>query len=143
VRVLFDTSVLVAAFVVNHPRHEDCAFWLERTKSQNIEGLIAVHTLAETYAVLTRLPLKPAISAELLIQENLENLDVVVLTEVDYQTTIERMVRLGLIGGGIYDALIAQAALNANADLLLTLNPKHFTRLGDPIARLVQEPTQH
>ncbi len=33
------------------------------------------------------------------------------------------MVSLNLPGGGIYDALIAQAALKANVDRLLTLNP--------------------
>jgi hypothetical protein len=50
------------------------------------------------------------------------------------------MVNLNLTGGGIYDALIAQAAIKADAAILLTLNPKHFIRLGEPIANCVQEP---
>ena len=53
---------------------------------------------------------------------------------------IAKMVNLNLTGGGIYDALIAQAALKASAGILLTLNPNHFTRLGEEIANLVQIP---
>lgn len=46
------------------------------------------------------------------------------------------MVSLNLPDGGIYDALIAQAALKANIDRLLTLNPNDFVRLGENIASL-------
>ncbi|MBW4566670.1 MAG: hypothetical protein KME31_01245 [Tolypothrix carrinoi HA7290-LM1] len=56
----------------------------------------------------------------------------------DYQATIARMVSLNLPGGGIYDALIAQAAIKANVDVLLTLNANDFTRLGEDVAQLVQ-----
>ncbi|MDF5725257.1 MAG: hypothetical protein PUP91_33365 [Rhizonema sp. PD37] len=57
----------------------------------------------------------------------------------EYLSAIERMAALNL-QGGIFDALIAQAALKANVDILLTLNPNHFTRLGEAIAQLVQVP---
>jgi predicted nucleic acid-binding protein len=50
------------------------------------------------------------------------------------------MVSLNLPGGGIFDALIAQAALKANVDQLLTLNPKHFNRLSQTVASLVRVP---
>lgn len=53
---------------------------------------------------------------------------------------LAQMVSLNLTGGGIYDALIAQAAVKAEANILLTLNPNHFTRLGEDMARLVQVP---
>lgn len=142
-KVLFDTSVLIAAMVVNHPRHAICIPWLERGKSGQIQGLISTHTLAEVYSVLTRLPLKPPIPPELaqrLIKENLQQFEVIPLTSDDYQIVIEMMVNLNLTGGGIYDALIAQAAIKADATILLTLNPKHFIRLGEHIANCVQEP---
>lgn len=64
----------------------------------------------------------------------------VALTVEDYEATVAKMVSLNLPGGGIFDALIAQAALKAGVDVLLTLNPNDFTRLGDHIARLVQVP---
>jgi len=144
VKVLFDTSVLVSAFVVNHPKHGICASWLERAKSREIEGFVATHTLAETYAVSTRIPLSSRISANLaqrLITENLEMFEVVSLDVHDYRAVIANMANLNLIGGSIYDALIAQAALNAGVDILLTLNPKHFNRLGENFARIVQVPS--
>jgi predicted nucleic acid-binding protein len=53
---------------------------------------------------------------------------------------IANMVAFNLPGGGIFDALIAQAALKAEADALLTMNAKHFTRLGEAIAARVQVP---
>jgi predicted nucleic acid-binding protein len=143
VRTLFDTSVLVAAFEVSHPRHTVCLPWLQQAQTEQIQGLIATHTLAELYSVLTRLPVRPRISPELaqrLISENLERFEVIPLTTEDYQMVLAQMVNLNLTGGGIYDALIAQAAVKAEANTLLTLNPNHFTGLGEDMARLVQVP---
>ena len=142
-RTLFDTSVLVAAFEVSHPRHTVCLPWLQQAQAELIDGLIATHTLAEVYAVLTRLPVRPRISPELaqrLITANLERFEIIPLTAEDYQIAIAQMVDLNLPGGAIYDALIAQAAVKAEVNTLLTLNPEHFTRLGEDIARLVQIP---
>jgi predicted nucleic acid-binding protein len=143
VRTLFDTSVIVAAFEVSHPRHTVCLPWLQQAQTEQIQGFIATHTLAEVYSVLTRLPVRPRISPELaqrLITENLERFEVIPLTTEDYQMVVAQMVNLNLTGGGIYDALIAQAAVKAEVNTLLTLNPNHFNRLGEDIARLVQVP---
>ncbi len=52
---MFDTSVLVAAFEVSHPRHTVCLPWLQQAQIQQIQGFIAPHTLADVYSVLTRL----------------------------------------------------------------------------------------
>lgn len=141
--VLFDTSVLVAALIADHPKHSESLPWLLRVKAETIQGFISTHTLAELYAVLTRLPLSQTIAPEIalrLIAENLDKLQKVVLTAEDYQTTLARLVKLNIIGGSIYDGLIAQAALKVKVDILLTLNPKHFNRLGDDVAKLVQVP---
>lgn len=143
VKALFDTSILVAAFLSNHPKHQACTPWLRQVQTRQIQGYIANHTLAEIYAVLTRLPVKPIISpqiAQQLIQENLKEFESITLSTEDYERVIYRMVNLNLTGGAIYDALIAQAAINSKADLLLTLNPSHFTRLGDEFTRLIFVP---
>jgi hypothetical protein len=50
------------------------------------------------------------------------------------------MASLTLPGGGIFDALIAQAALKAEVNGLLTLNPDDFTRLSPEIASLTNTP---
>ena len=62
VKALFDTSVLVAAIVDGHPKHEKALPWLSKAKAQEIEFIVSSHTLAELYAVLSALPVKPRIS---------------------------------------------------------------------------------
>nr|WP_202895376.1 PIN domain-containing protein [Iningainema tapete] len=143
VKVLFDTSVLVAALVEDHPNYPQSLPWLQQARAEQVKGFVSNHTLAELYASLTRLPRIPKISpvlAQRLLRENLNKFDKVVLTVEDYEATVDRMVRLNIPGGGIYDALIAQAAIKANVDVLLTLNASDFTRLGEEVARLVQVP---
>ncbi len=142
-KVLFDTSVLVAAMVASHPRHSGCLPWLQAIRDRQHIGAIAAHTLAESYAVLTRLPLRSQITGNLaqrLLSENLVDFEVISLTVEDYQTVIETMVQYNVIGGEIYDALIAHAAVKSGVEILLTLNPKHFIRLGEEIETLVQVP---
>jgi predicted nucleic acid-binding protein len=143
-KVLFDTSVFVAAFEVSHPRHGVCLPWLQRVQEKEISGYLSTHTFAELYSVLTRLPVRPTIApaiAQRLIDENLRLFVAIPLTAHDYQQAIACMVGLNLPGGGIFDALIAQAALKAEVDVLLTLNPSHFTRLGKDLAQRVQVPS--
>ena len=63
--VLFDTSVLVAAMLEEHPHHSKCFAWLQRVRSEEIEGFISTHSIAELYSVLTRFPRYPRINPEL------------------------------------------------------------------------------
>ncbi|WP_233787976.1 type II toxin-antitoxin system VapC family toxin [Dulcicalothrix desertica] len=140
---MFDSSVIVAALVVSHQSHSACVQRLNQALQQNIQGVISTHSLAEIYSVMTRLPIQPKISPQLAQKQltaNLKNFEFVPLLVEDYQAAIAQMVSLNIPGGGIFDALIAQAALKANVDQLLTLNPKHFTRLNETIANLVQVP---
>ncbi|QYX30956.1 type II toxin-antitoxin system VapC family toxin [Sphaerospermopsis torques-reginae] len=142
-KVLFDTSVLVAAFVISHPKHSVCFSWLKSAESRKIQGFISTHSLAETYSVITRLPIQPRLTpeqAQQIILDISQYLEAIPLLSNDYQTAIAQMAHLNLPGGGIFDALIAQAAIKAKVDVLLTLNPNHFNRLGDELAKLVQVP---
>lgn len=141
--VLFDTSVIVAASLPQHPNHSPCFVQLQAAKTAQIKGYQSTHSLAELYSVLTRMPSQPRISprdAQRLIESRLQYLENVVLEQADYQAAIAQMTQLNLVGGGIFDALIAQAALKSSAERLLTLNPKHFTRLGTEVAQIVYVP---
>ena len=80
-------------------------------------------------------------TAQRLIDENLLSFTAIPLTADDYQKAISLMVRLNFPGGGIFDTIIAQAALKAKADTILTLNPNHFTRLGKDISQRVKVPS--
>ena len=139
-KTLFDTSVIIAALVESHPMHDRAFPWLRQAKANEFEFVVAGHTLAELYAVLSTLPIKPRISplvAQKLIHENIEvSAKIVSLTSVEYSTTIKRLSELGLVGGIVYDALIAKVAEKSKAERLLTLNIKHFKRVwpeGDSI----------
>jgi predicted nucleic acid-binding protein len=93
-------------------------------------------------SVLTRIPqtkITPTLAQDL-IRDNLQAFEFVSLNAEDYTAAIALMVQHQLPGGGIFDALIAQAALKAEVDVILTLNAKHFVRLGTVIAEKVQQP---
>ncbi len=131
-KTLFDTSVIIAALVEYHPMHARAFPWLKQAKSKKIELIVASHTLAELYAVLSTLPVKPRISpaaAWRLIHENIETIGKVVsLTPAEYSGVIKSLSESGLIGGLVYDALIARVAQKAKVERLLTFNSDHFKR---------------
>ncbi|MBE9011225.1 PIN domain-containing protein [Pseudanabaenaceae cyanobacterium LEGE 13415] len=145
VKILFDTNIIVASLSRDHQMYSVCKPFLDQARADPAtECFISAHSLAEVYSTLTRMPppyrTSPTVANKLLT-ENLASFTKVSLTAEDYQTVIEKMVQLNISGGGIYDAIIAQAALKINVDSLLTLNVKHFIRLGSEVARLVQLPS--
>jgi predicted nucleic acid-binding protein len=143
-KVILDASVLVAAIAEAHPMHERAFPWLQRAKHKEFSGYVAAHSLAELYAVLTRLPLRPPISPALawqLIRENvLASLDIVSLQQDDYRAVIESLASLGISGGTVYDALIVQAAVRIDADHVVTLNGDHFRRVKPDFANRIVVP---
>jgi predicted nucleic acid-binding protein len=138
VRILLDTSVLVAAMVEAHPAHDKGLMWLKRATSGGEKGLVAAHSLAELYAILTTLPVQPSISpadAQQLIRQNIvEKLEIVPLSSQDYVQVLEHLTNLGIVGGATYDALILHAAANAKVDLVATFNEKDFRRVYPSLA---------
>ena len=131
--ILFDTSVLIAAFVESHPMHKRAFPWLKQAKAKEFEMIVAAHTVAELYAVLSTLPIKPRISpliARKLIGENIESTGkIIALTPREYISVIKEISEMGLVGGVTYDALIAKVAQKSKVEKLLTLNVDHFTRV--------------
>jgi predicted nucleic acid-binding protein len=138
VKILLDTSVLVAAMVEAHPAHERGKTWFNRVTSGTDKGLVAAHSIAELYSILTTLPVNPPISAsdaEQLIQKNVaEKLEIVSLTSEDYLQVVDQLAEIGIVGGATYDALILRAAENAKVDLVVTLNEKDFRRVNPKLA---------
>jgi predicted nucleic acid-binding protein len=138
-KVLFDTSVLVAALVRPHPLHERGLFWLKKARAQEFELIVSAHTLVELFAVLTTLPVSPRITPGLawrLIHESVEPISSVVSLSIsDYFSTIKHLSELAVPGAVIYDALILRAAQKTKADRVLTFNVKDFKRVwpdGEP-----------
>ena len=143
-KIFFDTSVLVAAFVNAHPRHANCLPWLQKVKKKEIEGIISVHSLIEIYSILTKLPLSPRINPALalnLIKENiLEDFELVTYGKKDYINLLDDLTRGDIAGGASYDGLILSAAKKVTADKILTLNVNDFIRVCPQLVRIVSEP---
>jgi len=140
-KVLLDTSVLVASALSSHPNHKECFGWVKSIVDKEIEGVVAAHTLAEMYSVLTTLPVYPPISpsdAKAIISNNvLNHFEVISLNKEDYEEVISHLAANGIIGGTTYDAIIVKAALKANVDWIVTLNEKDFRRVYPELASKV------
>jgi predicted nucleic acid-binding protein len=132
-KMAFDTNVLVAALVQPHPHHSRAIKWLKRAVSKEFDMIIAAHTIAELYAVLTTLPVSPRIFPEIawrLIHESIEPVSTVVaLSTSDYLIVMKDIKDSALSGGTVYDALILKAALKSKAGKLLTMNSSDYRRL--------------
>lgn len=134
-KLFFDTSVLVAAMVAAHPQHTPAATALARVVGGGKDkGSVCCHSLAELYAVLTRLPLSPAIhpaEAHRLIEENvLAHFRLVPLVAEDYRESLRALSGAGWAGALIYDALLLRAAERSAAEAVFTFNVTHFQRLA-------------
>jgi len=144
-KVLFDTSTLMAALVETHPHHPRALPWLIKAKQKDVIALMGTHSLVEIYSTLTKHPIHPKISpslAERLILEDIiPNFQTIVLDQNDYLTVLHILATNNIEGGATYDALIAHAAYKAQADKLLTFNVKHFKRVYPAIAHIIEEPS--
>lgn len=134
-KILFDSSVLIAAFVESHPKHKSALPFLIKAKNREFEFIVSAHTILEIYSVLTSAPLKPKISpiiAKKLIENNIKSIaKIVSLSDKDYLNIIQKMCDSDLKGGIVYDAIIVECGLKSKVDEILTLNPKDFSRLTE------------
>jgi predicted nucleic acid-binding protein len=108
-----DTSVAVPLLVRPHPAHAAVVRWADGR-----EVVLAGHALAETYAVLTRLPddlrVSPADAADLLGERFGAPLVLDRATSADLPAVLAAA---GVGGGAVYDALVALAAVAHGARL--------------------------
>jgi predicted nucleic acid-binding protein len=133
-KICFDTSVLVAALIEDHPHNVPASAAVLSSNSKTNEAIVSAHTLAELYSVLTRTPFSPRIypaEARLLIDQSVSaRMQVMALGAGDYRTVIDECADAGWSGGAIYDALHIRAAIRARCDRLYTFNVKHFRALA-------------
>ncbi len=140
-KAFLDTSVLVAVFQEGHLHHEPSFNLFTRVEKKT--AFCAAHSLAEFYAVATGLPGRLRVRAEhalLFIENILERLAVVSLTGEEYTAALRSFSSMGIIGGTIYDALIANCALKTEADAIYTWNIRQWQQLGPAIAGRIRTP---
>jgi predicted nucleic acid-binding protein len=66
----------------------------------------------------------------LFLGEVKERLTLIALDEEEYYAAIERASIRGVLGGTIYDALVANCAAKAKAETLFTWNIRHFEQFN-------------
>jgi predicted nucleic acid-binding protein len=137
----FDTSVLVATFWGGHVHHVSS---LNRfSAAAKNHSACGIHSLAEVYAVMTTLPVKPMIPPEqalLFLEEVRNRLTLVSLTADEYVRTIQDAAGRGFTGGRIYDALLLACAAKSKARTIYTWNLKHYQSLAPELASQIQTP---
>jgi toxin FitB len=108
-----DTSVAVPLLVQTHRAHHSVVRWWDGR-----EIALSGHAVAETYSVLTRLPgdlrVAPADAARLLRARFVAPLHLKPKTTARLP---EILSELGIAGGAVYDALVALAAAEHEAEL--------------------------
>ena len=129
-----DSSILVSALLEDEAQHAACTKRL-------LSGKPAIwsHALAETFSTLTggrlSLRLAPEEAAELIARSLLPRLRLVDFSAADLRSLFQQAAHSGARGGAIYDFLHLRAAAKAGAEVLYTLNARHFKALareGDP-----------
>lgn len=137
----FDTSVLVASFWGGHVHHQASVARLgTASKKQSACG---IHSLAEVYAVMTALPVKPLIPPEqamLFVEEARNRLTLVSLNGDEYFANIERTAARGFSSGRVYDALLLACAAKSEARTIYTWNLKHYQALAPELAAYIRNP---
>jgi predicted nucleic acid-binding protein len=136
-----DTSVLVAAFWGGHVHHAPSIKLLASADKKR--SACGIHTLAEVYAVMTVLPVKPAIPPEqvmLFVEEIRKRLTVVSLEEEEYFEAIGNAAHLGFTSGRVYDALLLRCAVKAKVQTIFTWNLKHFRAIAPELAGRMRTP---
>ena len=137
----FDTSVLVPVFYGDHVHHKaslDLFLGFDKTT-----GCCAAHSLAEVYSTLTRMPGKHRISGEqamLFVGSIRERLSIIALSSDEYADALQASSNLGIVGGGIYDAMLAHCAIKARAETIYSWNGRHYALCGAEVTRRLSTP---
>jgi len=137
----FDTSVLIAAFWGGHVHHQPSLRRFASARKQ--DAACSTHTLAEVYAGMTVLPVKPMIPPEqalLFAEEIRSRLTLVGLSGEEVFDTVRSAAARGIAGGRIYDALIVRAAAKVKAEAIYTWNLKHFRAIAPEMTGRIRTP---
>jgi predicted nucleic acid-binding protein len=137
----FDSSVLVPVFYGDHVHHKaSLELFVQFDKST---GCCGAHSLVEVYSTLTRMPGKHRISAEqamLFISSIRERLALITLAGDEYADALQASAALGIVGGGIYDAMLAHCAIKAKAETIYSWNSRHYAHCGPEVIRRLRTP---
>lgn len=107
------------------------------------DACCGAHSLAEIYSTLTGMPGKYRVTGDqamLFIGSVQERLSVVALSADEYAAALASWSNLGIMGGAIYDAMLATCALKADSATIYSWNLRHYQRFGDEVTRRLKTP---
>lgn len=132
-RALLDTSVLVNLLIEQFPGHQRALATFRQLSAGSEKLRVASHAVAETFSVLSTLPVSPRLDpsqAWHLIRESiLPEASLVSLSGKEYVDLMSQLAGIGIVGGAVYDGLHAAAAEKSGVDRLYTFNRRDFQRL--------------
>lgn len=144
-----DSDCMIATVSDWHVHHHRATAEIDRRLDDGEQMFIAAPALAESYAVLTRLPRSyrvPARECLALLQTSfLDLMQALVALDADtYLRLVRDASRDDITGGVFYDTVIAACARAADVGTLLTFNERHFQRLaGRDLAIVVPPAVDH
>ena len=98
------------------------------------QGFVGAHSIAETYAALTRVPVVPRIhpsEAARIVRDNVLRIcSVVPADAAQYLEALATVQEKGLAGAKIYDALLLACAARSGAERVYTFNLSDFRVLA-------------
>lgn len=136
----FDTSCLVPLLSEWHEHHLDTlAIYRERRQAGD-ELILVGHAVLECFSTLTRFPPPYRVDvrdAAEVMRLSFKGLRRVEASVACVEAAIQRCVDLGRGGGLVYDAVIAQAALEGGAKEIVCWNARHFKSVAPEGLRVV------
>ncbi len=136
-----DTSVLVAGSVQAHPHHERSFPLLLKASADRT--VCSVHSIAEFYSSMTRLPFpvrQSPMNTVRIFKGLWARLSFVGLTAAEYLQTLESAALVQAPGAQIYDALLVACARKVDAERIYTWNLGHFRAVAPDLAERIVEP---
>ena len=61
-RILADSNLLIAGLIRSHVHHVAVSPWMQAIRAKRVELVLAAHSIAETFSVMTRGPFRPAMT---------------------------------------------------------------------------------
>jgi len=95
---------------------------------------MGLHSIAEVYAALTRLPVQPRIhpveAARVVTDNILPHFEVISPNKKDYLEALNIVASGGWIGAKIYEALLLRSAARCAVERIYTFNLRDFKQLA-------------
>ena len=132
---------MVAAFWGDHADHDaSLRVFVEANRET---GACGIHSLAEVYATMTALPIRPILASEqafLFVQQIVERITTITLDQAEYMDAMRELSDRGMAGGRVYDALLLACARKSRAETIYTWNVKHFCQIAPNMTERIRTP---